>query len=55
MQKHESEKLDYEHGVFLLSVLRNQKETREAYLKFTGGAELLATDVYRFVLAPRGW
>jgi len=31
------------------------EEQKKYYLKFSGGAELLATDIYRFVLAPRGW
>jgi len=40
----------------LLRLIRSGGEKQKKYyLRFSGGAELLATDIYRFVLAPLGW
>jgi len=55
MQEQKTKKSDYEHGIFLLSILRDHKATVKYYLSFTDGARFLAEDIYRFVLEPRGW
>ena len=39
----------------LLEILRDQKKQRKYYLKYRGGADLLAVDIYRILLEPLGW
>lgn len=38
----------------LLEIMRDQKQQHIYYLQYLGGAELLAADIYRWML-PMGW
>ena len=39
----------------LLELMRDPEKQRKYYLRFKGGADLLAADIYREILAPLGW
>ena len=44
-----------EIGKLLLDVISSQNPTVNKYLSYEKGAEYLAEDIYREVLAPLGW
>jgi len=39
----------------LLEIIKDSKMQHDYYLRFKGGAQMLAADIYKFVLAPMGW